>query len=186
MQLLTRKFTVEQYHQMAEQEILNHQENLELIQGEIVTMSPIGFRHAATINRLLNSFLELQLAGKAIISIQNSIALGEHSEPQPDVVLLKPTETFYGDRLPEAKDILLLIEVADSSLIYDQTVKVPLYAQHQITEVWLINLNQQQLERYTGPQNNSYQNKTIFYPNQGIISLAFPELTRKLSITAGD
>lgn len=176
MQLLTRKFTVDQYHQMAEKGILHCEENIELIQGEIITMSPIGFRHAATINRLVNEFLELQLARKTIISVQNSIHLSDRSEPQPDIALLKPNDNFYSDRLPQATDILLLIEVADSSLTYDREVKIPLYAQHNINEVWLINLTQNQLERYTDPLNHYYQNHTIFYPSQKISSLAFPEL----------
>lgn len=176
MQLLTRKFTVEQYHKMAHTQILNHQEHIELIHGEIITMSPIGFRHASTINRLLNAFLPLQLADKTILSIQNSISLGDRSEPQPDLALLKPVENFYADRLPTATDILLLIEVADSSLVYDREIKIPLYAQHQIPEVWLINLTQNQLECYRDPQNNHYQNQSIFTPNQSLSPLAFPEL----------
>jgi len=185
MQLLTRKFTVEQYHQMAKKGILHCQERVELITGEIITMSPIGFRHASTINRLVNSLLPLQMAEKVIISVQNSISLGSHSEPQPDLALLKPVENFYGDRLPRATDILLLIEVADSSLTYDKEVKIPLYAQHEINEIWLINLAQNQLECYTNPLNNSYQNQTIFYADQSISSLAFPELELTLNTIFG-
>ncbi|MGA1623152.1 MAG: Uma2 family endonuclease [Synechocystis sp.] len=180
MQLLTRKFTVDQYHQMAQEGILSHQERIELVEGDVIPMSPIGFRHAATVNRLLNSFLELQLAGEMIISVQNSILLGDRSEPQPDIALLKPVDNFYADRLPEATDILLLIEVADSSLIYDQTVKIPLYAQFKIPEVWLINLNQRQLDCYQNPLHNTYQNKTTFYPDQMISPRAFPGLALPL------
>lgn len=185
MQLLTRKFTVEQYHQMAEKGILHCQERVELITGEIITMSPIGFRHAATINRLVNALLPLQMAKKVIISVQNLISLGDHSEPQPDLALLKPVENFYSDRLPGAEDILLLIEVADSSLTYDREIKIPLYAQHQINEVWLINLSQNQLECYRNPLNNRYQTQTIFYANQIVSSLAFPELRLNLNTIFG-
>jgi Uma2 family endonuclease len=180
MQLLTRKFTVEQYHQMAEKGILHCEEHVELIKGEIITMSPIGFRHAATINRLVNEFLQLQLAHKTIVSVQNSIYLSDRSEPQPDLALLKPTDNFYSDRLPNATDILLLIEVADSSLTYDREVKIPLYAQHKINEVWLINLTQNQLKCYTNPINNTYQNQTIFYASQQLSPLAFAELELSL------
>ena len=179
MQLLTRKFTVDQYHQMAKAGILSHQERIELVEGEIVTMSPIGFRHAFVTNYLTNWFTR-NLGEAVFTSSQNPILLGDRSEPQPDVALLKPVDNFYADRLPEAADILLLIEVADSSLTYDQTVKIPLYARSQIPEVWLINLNQQQLERHINPVNNTYQNKTIFYPEQTISPLAFPGL--KLSL----
>lgn len=175
MQLLTRKFTVDQYHQMAKAGILSHQERLELVEGEIVTMSPIGFRHAFVTNYLAHWFTR-SLGEAVFISSQNPISLGDRSEPQPDIALLKPVENFYADRLPEAADILLLIEVADTSFTYDQSIKVPLYAKFQIPEVWLINLNQQQLEHYTNPINNTYQNKTLFYPDQIITSLAFPSL----------
>jgi Uma2 family endonuclease len=175
MQLLTRKFTVEQYHHMAKEGILSHQERLELIEGEITTMSPIGFRHAFVTNYLANWFTR-NLGEAVFTSSQNPIILGDRSEPQPDLALLKPVENFYADRLPQSTDILLLIEVADSSFIYDQTVKIPLYAQSGIPEVWLINLNQQQLECYTTPIGNRYQNKAIFYPDQIIFSLAFPQL----------
>lgn len=179
MQLLTRKFTVNQYHQMAKAGIIDHQENVELIQGEIITMSPIGFRHAFVTTYLANCFSR-QLGEKTIVSSQNPIQLGDHSQPQPDIALLKPIDNFYADRLPTAADILLLIEVADSSLIYDQTVKIPLYAQHNIHEFWLVNLNQRQLERCTNPLNNTYQNKTIFHADQSISPLFFSELTINL------
>lgn len=175
MQLLTRKFTVEQYHKMAHTQILHHQEHIELIQGEIITMSPIGFRHAFVTNYLANWFAH-NLGEKVFVSTQNPISLGNRSEPQPDLALLKPVENFYADRLPTATDILLLIEVADSSLVYDREIKIPLYAQHQIPEVWLINLTQNQLECYRDPQNNHYQNQSIFTPNQSLSPLAFPEL----------
>jgi Uma2 family endonuclease len=180
MQLLTRKFTVEQYHQMAKEGILSHQERIELIEGEIVTMSPIGFRHAFVTNYLAHWFTR-NLGEAVFTSSQNPILLGDRSEPQPDLALLKPVENFYADRLPQAADILLLIEVADSSVTYDQTVKVPLYAKNQIPEVWLINLNQQQLECYTNPLNHAYQNQVIFYPDQAIFPLAFPTLEFSLN-----
>jgi Uma2 family endonuclease len=176
MQLLTHKFTTEQFHQMGEAQIFPPSDRLELIEGEVITMSPIGFRHAATINRLLDQFLTLQLQKRTIISIQNSLRLDPHSEPQPDLVLLKPREDFYGHQLPQAQDVLLLIEVADSSLNYDQEIKIPLYAQHRINEVWLINLNQAQLEVYRSPQEGYYQDQTILIASQTLTPLAFPEL----------
>ncbi|QUS62538.1 Uma2 family endonuclease (plasmid) [Synechocystis sp. PCC 7339] len=180
MQLLTRKFTVEQYHQMAEQGILDHQEHLELIQGEIITMSPIGFRHAFVTTYLSNWFAR-QLGQKTIVYSQNPIQLNNKSQPQPDVALLKPVDDFYDYRLPGAEDILLLIEVADSSLTYDQTIKVPLYAQHQIPEVWLIDLTQNILQCYLEPEHNSYKNQRQFSPNQSLFPKAFPELELTLN-----
>jgi Uma2 family endonuclease len=179
MQLLTRKFTVDQYHQMAQEGILSHQERIELVEGDVIPMSPIGFRHAFVTNYLANWFTR-HLGETVFTSSQNPILLGDRSEPQPDIALLKPVDNFYADRLPEATDILLLIEVADSSLIYDQTVKIPLYAQFKIPEVWLINLNQRQLDCYQNPLHDTYQNKTTFYPDQMISPLAFPGLALPL------
>jgi Uma2 family endonuclease len=175
MQLLTHKFTTEQFHQMGEAQIFQPSDRLELIEGEVITMSPIGFRHAFVINYLGNS-LPRQLGERAIISIQNPIRLDSHSEPQPDLVLLKPCEDFYAHQLPQAQDVLLLIEVADSSLSYDREIKIPLYAKHRINEVWLVNLNQAQLEVYRSPQEGYYQDQTILIASQTLTPLAFPEL----------
>ena len=175
MQLLTHKFTTEQFQQMGEAQIFQPSDRLELIEGEVITMSPIGFRHAFVINYLGN-WLPRQLGERAIVSIQNSLRLDPHSEPQPDLVLLKPREDFYGHQLPQAQDVLLLIEVADSSLSYDREIKMPLYAKHSIDEVWLINLNQAQLEVYRSPQEGYYQDQTILTAPQTLTPLAFPEL----------
>jgi Uma2 family endonuclease len=175
MQLLTHKFTTEQFHQMGEAQIFPPSDRLELIEGEVITMSPIGFRHAFVINYLGNWFPR-QLGERAIISIQNPIRLDPHSEPQPDLVILKPREDFYAHQLPQAQDVLLLIEVADSSLSYDREIKVPLYAKHRINEVWLFNLNQAQLEVYRSPQEGYYQDQTILIAPQTLTPLAFPEL----------
>lgn len=175
MQLLTRKFTTQQYHQMAETGIFDPQENLELITGEIITMSPVGFRHAFVTNYLTN-FFPRNLGEQVIVSSQNQINLGNESEPQPDVVLLRPRDDFYATQLPTPADIFLLIEVADTSLTYDREIKIPLYAQYQIPEIWLINLSQKQLERYTDIQGNAYTNIEIYKPSQSISCLAFPEL----------
>ncbi len=175
MQLLTHKFTTEQFHQMGEAQIFPPSDRLELIEGEVITMSPIGFRHAFAINYLGNWFPR-QLGERAIISIQNPIRLDPHSEPQPDLVILKPREDFYAHQLPQAQDVLLLIEVADSSLSYDREIKIPLYAKHRINEVWLFNLNQAQLEVYRSPQDGYYQDQTILTAPQTLTSLAFTEL----------
>jgi Uma2 family endonuclease len=180
MELLTRKFTVDQYHQMADQGILHCQERLELIAGEIINMSPIGFRHAFITTYLANWFSN-QLKDRAIVATQNPIYLGNWSEPQPDLVLLTYYDHFYDYRLPEAADILLLVEVADSSLTYDRQVKIPLYAQHDIPEVWLINLTQNRLERHSQPDGQTYQTVTLFSPQQTLAPLAFPELELPLN-----
>lgn len=176
MQLLTRKFTVKQFHQMAEAEIFYPQERLELIKGEIVKMSAIGLKHATTVNRLNNLFHQ-NLLGKVIVSVQNSIQLDDYSEPQPDVVLLKFREDFYAHQLPQPEDILLLIEVSDSSLKYDREVKIPLYAQNNIQESWLVNVNNQTVEVYRKLKNNQYQSLQILTYQQSVSPIKFSGLT---------
>lgn len=154
MQVITRKFTVTEYHQMAKVGILTPEDKVELIQGAIIAMSPIGLKHAACVNRL-NQLFYRKLGDQVIVSIQNPIQLNDYSEPQPDLVLLKPRPDFYENQIPKPVDIYLLIEVADSTVKYDQEVKLPLYAQSNISEVWIVNLNHQSLEVYRQPQDKN-------------------------------
>ncbi|MDB9313726.1 Uma2 family endonuclease [Spirulina sp. CS-785/01] len=131
--LLTKKITVEHYHKMDEIGIFEPEERVELIEGEILEMSPIGLQHAVTINRLSNFFPQ-QLRDRAIMTVQTPIRLNNYSEPQPDLTLLQPREDFYAHKFPTPEDVLLLIEVADSSLIPDQEIKKPLYAENKIPD----------------------------------------------------
>ncbi len=174
MQVITRKFNVNEYRKMAEIGILTPEDRVELIGGEIIAMSPIGRKHAAAVNRLTNLFPPL-LANKVIVSVQNSIRLDNYSEPQPDIVLLKPRSDFYESKIPEAEDIYLLIEVSDSTITYDQEIKLPLYAESNINEVWIVNLNNKTLEVYRQPQDKIYleQQKNV----ESISPLAFPDVS---------
>ena len=157
MKLPTKKFTIEDYHKMSDMGIFDYSDHLELIKGEIIQMSPIGSKHASCINKL-NRMLNQKLVDEVIISIQNPIKLEDDSEPQPDVVLLKYRSDFYAEEHPKFSDILLLIEVADSSINYDRNVKIPLYAENKINQVWLIDLNEEYLEIYNNPESNYYRN----------------------------
>jgi Uma2 family endonuclease len=180
MQVLTRKFTVDEYHKMGKSHVFHPEERLELIKGEIIKMSPIGLKHASMVNRLSNLFYR-NLAEEIIISIQNSIKLNDNSEPQPDLVLAKYRDDFYANKPIEAEDIYLLIEVSDSTLKYDRETKIPLYAENKVNEVWLVNLNNNTLEVYRQPENNSYQHFQKLTSNQTISPLDFPELIINLS-----
>jgi Uma2 family endonuclease len=124
--LSTKKFNIEEYHQIINAGILKKDYLIELIKREIFEMSPVGFKHASCVNKL-NQLLSLKLGNQVIISIQNPITLNDNSEPQPDIVLLKPREDFYATQHPSPDDILLLIEVADTSIDYDRSFKIPLY-----------------------------------------------------------
>jgi Uma2 family endonuclease len=175
MQILTHKFNVEQYHQMGEASIFAPGVRLELIQGEIVDMTPIGLKHAIAINRL-NYLLTLRVRDRGIISIQNSIRLNNYSEPQPDVVILRHRQDFYANKFPAAEDVLLLVEVSDSSLKYDREVKVPLYAKSNIPETWVIDLNQEIIEIYRHPIENIYTLKQVINAGQSFSPVAFPDI----------
>ena len=175
VQLLRRKFTVEEYHKMLESEILTENDRVELIRGEILEMSPIGTKHAACVNRLVN--LLVQLLGKqVIVAAQNPVVLNSNSEPQPDVALLKRRDDFYETAHPQAEDIFLLIEVSDSTVMYDREEKIPLYAQAQIMEVWLVDINSQVVEVYQQPTDTGYQLMQKFTGGQNLTILALPDV----------
>ncbi|NJL02744.1 MAG: Uma2 family endonuclease [Spirulinaceae cyanobacterium RM2_2_10] len=184
MQLATHKFTADQYQKMGEAGIFHPEARLELIQGDILVMSPIGLKHAATVNRLANLLPRL-VGDRTIVSIQNSIRLNDYSEPQPDVVLLQPRADFYESQIPQPDNVLLLIEIADSSLRYDRRVKAPLYAENNIQEFWLINLLDQTLECYRQPQAEAYTDQQTLNRDQAIAPLAFPDLTLNLTQILG-
>ncbi len=155
---LTRhKFTVEEYHRMAEAGILSEDDRVELIEGEIVEMAPIGSRHAATVKRLLALLLPVQVNGKGILSVQDPIRLAPDSEPQPDVALLKPRPDFYASGHPGPEDVLLLVEVAETTAGEDRAVKVPLYGRHGVPEVWLVDLSAEVVEVYREPSSAGYR-----------------------------
>ena len=129
--------TVHDFHQMGEAGILGHSDRVELIDGEIIDMSPIGALHAAIVARLASSFSQ-RLGGAAVVWCQNPVRLDDISEPEPDIAILRPKADFYMTAHPGPTDVLLVIEVADSSLAYDLGTKVPLYARHGIPEAWVI------------------------------------------------
>ncbi|NJN97756.1 MAG: Uma2 family endonuclease [Anaerolineales bacterium] len=184
VQIARRLFTTTEYHQMLEARILTEDDRVELITGEVVSMSPIGSRHAACVNRL--NYLLVDRAGKtALISVQNPIHLGEHSEPEPDLALLQPRPDFYVQAHPEAEDIILVIEVAESSVEYDRQVKVPLYAQHGIEEVWVVDLAGGMIEVYRQPLPTGYGQIQSLKRGQSVSPQAFPKLVMTVNEILG-
>jgi Uma2 family endonuclease len=158
VQIAKHWFTVAEYDRMGETGILTEDDRVELVEGEIIERSPIGRRHAASVGRLTNIFGRL-LAESAIVWVQNPVVLNDYSEPQPDVALLKRRDDFYERSLPTPDDVLLVIEVADTTIEYDRQIKVPLYARAGIAEVWIVNLVDEQIEIYAQPVNDAYQSK---------------------------
>ena len=175
VQLLRRKFTVQQYHQMCESGILTEDDRVELIRGEIIEMSPIGTKHAACV-KCLNKLLYRKLGDRVLIAIQDPIVLNNKSEPQPDVALLQPRDDFYETAHPQPQDIFLLIEVADSTVMYDREEKIPLYAEANIREVWLVDINAQIVEVYQQPTGAGYQIIQKFTPGENLSIAAFPDI----------
>jgi Uma2 family endonuclease len=149
------RYTVADYYRMGEAGILAPDARVELIDGEIIDMAPPGNLHAGIVDQLA-LLLGSAVAGRAQVRVQNPLRLDEHSEPQPDVSVLRPRIDFYKSGHPRPADALLVVEVADTSLRFDRDDKIPLYARHGIPEVWLVELKAKRLVRYRNPQQGAY------------------------------
>ena len=156
-----------EWRRLGEAAIFPPESRLELIDGEILEMAPIGSNHAGHLKRINKLFTRF-VPDNVIISVQDPLQLGDLSEPVPDFMLLKPNADFYSSRHPNANDVLLLVEVADSSLSFDQNQKLRLYALHGIPEYWLLNLNDSCLEVYRKPGGEVYAEKTTLYAGDTI------------------
>lgn len=157
MEVLTkRKLSIAEYHRMAEVSILDPDERVELIDGEIIQMSPIGDRHVGTVSRI-NALLTSRLLGKCNIHVQSPVKIGQYSEPEPDLMVTPHRDDYYASTGVYPEDVLLLIEVADTTLNKDIQIKVPLYAQAAIPEIWIVNLKDDIIHRYTDLQQGQYQ-----------------------------
>lgn len=178
--LRRRRFTLDEYHRMGETGILGPEDRVELIEGEIIEMAPIGSRHAATVARIHHR-LSVRVGDRAVVWVQNPLLLIRHqSEPEPDVMLLAPRADFYASGLPEPPDVRLLIEVADSSLPYDRRTKLPLYARAGVAEVWLVDVEGSTLEIHRGPVGAAYLHVRVPGAGETFAPEAFPDLTLSL------
>jgi Uma2 family endonuclease len=169
-----RLFTIEEYERMAETGILTWEDRVELIEGEIVEMSPIGNAHAAFVANLVHLLVN-GVGDRARVWVQGPVRVPPRSKPQPDLALLRPRS--YVRAGATAKDALLVIEVADTSLRYDRTVKLRLYARAGIPEYWIVNATAETLEVYRSPSGERYAD--LQHPARGetIAPLAFPDAT---------
>jgi Uma2 family endonuclease len=175
--LLTRhRLNVDDYYRMAEAGILGEDDRVELIDGELIDMAPIGQGHAATVNRL-NRALVMAFGDQAIVSVQNPVRLNRFSEPQPDFAVFRPRADFYetGER-PGPLDTLLVIEVADSSLRYDRAVKLPLYARAGIGEVWIVDLHRRVVDVHRTPAGDGYTTVETHGPEDTVTLGLAPEI----------
>src|SRR5215510_6118822 len=171
-------FTVTEYHQMIDAGVLKEDDRVELLNGEIIEMSPIGPRHASHVDRL-NELLTAKLRKVAIVRVQSPILLSDYSEPQPDLTLLKRRADFYVGGHPTPADVLVVIEVSDSTVEKDRRAKIPSYSLAGIPETWLIDLVEDRSEVHSKPYNGIYQEVRIIQRGQKVVSNCLPQLKLK-------
>ncbi len=178
-----RRFTVHEYHRMGEAGIFAEDERVELIEGEVVEMNPIGSRHAACV-RELTWLLSRQLGEELRLDVQNPVRLGEYGEPQPDLAVVRARD--YAGSLPGPEDVLLLIEVSDTTLARDRNVKLPLYARAGIPEAWIVDLSGEAIERHTRPsEEGGYRRMERVGRGQALRSEALPDLVLPVDAVLG-
>lgn len=186
MTVLAPKYalTVEKYHRMIESGVFAEDDRVELIEGEMFERAPIGSRHAACVDALNRIFVRGS-GDEVVVRVQNPVQLGDLSEPEPDVVVARAKAGGYRDRHPKADEILLLVEVSDSSHRYEEAVKLPLYARHGVREVWRIDLEAETVTVHRGPEGESYGSATTARPGDLVAPEALPELRVSVSGVLG-
>ncbi len=175
--LLTRhRFDVDDFHRMVEAGILHENDRTELVEGDAVCMSPIGSRHAWCVNHLAKLFWQ-RLEPQSLVSIQNPVRLSRHSEPQPDLAILRPRPDGYRSALPEPGDTLLIIEVSDSTLRYDRDIKLKLYAKTGVPEVWIVDLAGERVLTFAELAAEVYETTASHQRGSAIAPAALPNAT---------
>ena len=171
----------DEYQRMGEAGILAPDERVELIEGEIIVMPPIGSAHAGLVIHL-NHLLTRAVDGRALVNVQNPVRLSDLSEPEPDLALLRPRDDFYTGAHPTPADTLLAIEISDTTLAYDRDVKVPMYARHDIPEVWVIDVKGKRLLVYRTPDGNGYAHRFTHAFSEPIEPVHLPGAALDLSM----
>ncbi|MEM7736489.1 MAG: Uma2 family endonuclease [Deinococcota bacterium] len=169
------RFSTDDYHSMIDAGILTENDRVELIEGDVIETAAIGSRHAACVKRTAE-LLRDALNKRALLGVQDPVILGDDSEPEPDLSVLVSNNAFYADAHPTASDIYLLIEVADSSLVYDMTVKLPLYARAGVPEVWLVNLVQNRVMVYRDLSSSGYTTEMSLTAGDSLSPVAFTDV----------
>ncbi len=172
---LRRRFTVEEYELMGRTGILGEDDRTELLDGEIVSMSPIGPRHASVVDIVAEQFFARAL-GRVTIRIQNPVRLPPGSEPQPDIVIARRRRDHYASGHPTAEDTHLVVEVADSSLATDRAIKLPIYARQAIPEVWIVDLAARRIHVHTDPVDGAYRTVRTLGPGDVLVPTALADV----------
>ena len=178
------QFTVTDYHRMLDAGILAEDDRVELVEGEILRMAPVGSRHAAHVKRL-NRLLNRELGDRAIVAVQDPIYVNDFSEPEPDLSILRPRRDFYERAHPGPEDVLWLVEVSNSSLQLDREVKLPLYARHRIPELWVVNVPETVVQVFRSPRDGEYRERSEARHGEAISPQAFPELKLRVDEILG-
>jgi Uma2 family endonuclease len=182
---VTKKlFTVDEYYRMATAGILTENDRVELIDGEIIEMSPTGNRHKACVHRA-NVFFAEAFGRNAIVSNQSPLRLSNHTEPVPDVIVLKPVPDFYASRECRPEDVLFVVEVSETTLKYDKNTKLPRYAAAGVAEVWIEDLENDLLLVYRNPVGNAFKKSIVLHRGESISPLIFPGVTFNVSDLIG-
>jgi Uma2 family endonuclease len=174
-----RRFTVDEYYRLAEVGILSAKDRVELIDGEIIEMTPIGNKHAARVNRA-NDVLTLRLRGRAMVSVQNSLMLNNYNAPQPDIVVAKPREDYYETDFLTPETTFFVMEISDSTIHFDMKVKLPLYARTSVAELWIENLQDELLLVCRDPSPSGYRTQITLRRGDAVAPLAFPDVIFKV------
>ena len=169
-----KRFTADEYQRMGQVGILSEDDRVELIDGEVLAMTPIGARHAACVDSATRAMV-IGAGDSAIVRVQSSVRLNLYTEPEPDVVLLRPRADFYASRHPGPADILLIIEIADSSIEYDEDVKTQIYAESGVPEYWVADLHANLAWCYSAPHEGTYRNRQQFRRGQTIAPQMLPQ-----------
>ena len=167
-------FTVDEYYRMADAGIFTEDDRVELIEGEIIQMSPIGHRHMVCVNRATDLFISA-LKGKAVVSVHNPLRLNQYNEPQPDIVVFKWRADYYASKPYTPEDTLFVLEVSDTTLRYDTKIKLPIYAANGISELWIENLKEDVLLVCRHPANKTYRTQLTLRRGDSISPLTFSD-----------
>ncbi len=179
-----RRFTADEFEHLATAGVLHEDDRLELLDGDIVEMTPISTRHAGAVNALTTIFAG-PLGKRAVVAVQNPVRLDDFNEPRPDLCVLRAREDCYRTAHPRADDVLLLVEVAHTSLRYDQSIKAPLYGRYGVPETWIVDVEQRIVHVFRDPASDGYRSHQQYGADESLVLDGFPDLVIEIGEIVG-